>query len=176
MELPDASCRMPRALPLAVLFVILTGVVILTKGAIQKEGNVLGNVIDDGKSKTISYLSLPVHVAYVSAPTANSTPHAEPDSRQVNRCCLEPQDVQQSPIICMRRHVGMDYSNATFFPGAFSSWQEAPEQYLIPLLTNGPNNQVRGLKWALALSKALGRCVCSGHPCRLALLHLLHVQ
>ena len=38
-----------------------------------------------------------------------------------------------------------------------SSWQEATEQYLIPLLTNGPNNQVRGLKWALALSKALGR-------------------
>ena len=87
MELPDASSRMPRALPLAVLFVIIAGVVILTKGAIQKsEGNVLGNVIDDGKSKTISYLSLPVHVAYVSASEVNSTRQPEPESGQVNSC------------------------------------------------------------------------------------------
>ena len=77
---------MPRALPLAVLFVIIAGVVILTKGAIQKEGNVLGNVIDDGKSKTISYLSLPVHVAYVSASAVNSTRQPEPESGQVNSC------------------------------------------------------------------------------------------
>ena len=80
MELPDASSRMPRPLPLAVLFVILTGVLILTQCAIPKEGHILGNVIDDGRSKTIYYLSLPVHVAFVSA---NNTRQTEFESGQV---------------------------------------------------------------------------------------------
>ena len=30
-------------------------------------------------------------------------------------------------------------------------------QFIIPLLSNGPNNQVMQLKWALALARMLGR-------------------
>ena len=30
-------------------------------------------------------------------------------------------------------------------------------QFIVPLLSNGPNNQVMQLKWALALARMLGR-------------------
>ena len=37
--------------------------------------------------------------------------------------------------------------------------QKRSEKYLLPLLTNGPNNQIRGLKWALVMAKMLDRFV-----------------
>lgn len=98
---------MPRALPLAVLLVVLTGVV-LANGAIIKEGNILRNVIDDGRSKTIGYLSLPVHVAYVSASVTNSTRLPEPEGGQVNG--QNHPDLHASPCTMLHLHFVSHFS------------------------------------------------------------------